>query len=217
MQDMQELKAFNDQRAELYWWLSSLFNQELSAKELAQYHSPQIRGFLSGLGENDQLKPAVRNIISALNRLLERQDAQFELAADFCRLFQGIQPQAPIPCASHYSNTSTPGHSTAASEMAQLMKAAGIANSSPTQPADHIAVELDFLGHMIIRSNELEKPVHMEQAFAEQAIFIENSLINWVPRFAQRCREHDTFGFYAAVTDLLVALLKLDLAYLTNE
>lgn len=214
---MQELKAFNEKRAELYWWLSSLFTKELSTKELAQYHSPQIRAFLSGLGENPELKPAVRNLVNALNRLLERQDAQFELAADFNHLFQSQYPDAALPYASRYAVESAQFHDTPAEAMARLMNAQGIANRSPTEPADHIAVELDFLGHMIVRSNELEKPVHMEQAFIEQATFIEAYLINWIPAFARRCRQKDTFGFYAAVAELLVALLKLDLAYLTNE
>ena len=32
------------------------------------------------------------------------------------------------------------------------------------EPADHLAVELDFLGNMIIRSNELEQEKHILQA-----------------------------------------------------
>lgn len=214
---MQELKAFNEKRAELYWWLSSLFSKELSTKELAQYHSPQIRAFLSGLGENTELKPAVKNIVNALNRLLERQDAQFELAADFCHLFQSAHKDAPHPYASRYIDNGQILHPSPAEAMANLMNMQGISNTSPTEPADHIAVELDFLGHLIVRSNELEKTVHMEQAFIEQANFIETHLISWVPEFARCCRQQDTFGFYAAVAELLVALLKLDLAYLSNE
>ncbi|GAL29228.1 chaperone protein TorD [Vibrio variabilis] len=36
---MQEIKAFNEQRAEIYWWLSSLFAAELTDDELNKYHS----------------------------------------------------------------------------------------------------------------------------------------------------------------------------------
>lgn len=34
---MQEVKAFNEKRAEIYWWFSSLFAKELSEKELETY------------------------------------------------------------------------------------------------------------------------------------------------------------------------------------
>ncbi len=52
---MQEIKTFNEQRAEVYWWLSSLLAQELSQEKLEQYHSTQIRSFLAGLGETPHL------------------------------------------------------------------------------------------------------------------------------------------------------------------
>ncbi|MCV5688435.1 molecular chaperone TorD, partial [Escherichia coli] len=81
---MQEVKAFNEKRAEIYWWFSSLFAKELSEKELETYHSVEIRSFLAGLGENESLKPAVDRLVDALNRLQDRNDAQLELAADFC-------------------------------------------------------------------------------------------------------------------------------------
>lgn len=42
---MQEVKAFNEKRAEIYWWFSSLFAKELSEKELETYHSVEIRSF----------------------------------------------------------------------------------------------------------------------------------------------------------------------------
>ncbi|GAK85009.1 chaperone protein TorD [Vibrio ponticus] len=63
---MQELKAFNEKRAEIYWWFSSLFAKELTEAELEQYQSPEIRGFLAGLGENPTLKPAVDRLVDAL-------------------------------------------------------------------------------------------------------------------------------------------------------
>ncbi|GAM58494.1 hypothetical protein JCM19231_124 [Vibrio ishigakensis] len=31
---MQEIKKFNEQRAEIYWWFSSLFSKELTDEEL---------------------------------------------------------------------------------------------------------------------------------------------------------------------------------------
>ncbi|MGF1807543.1 molecular chaperone TorD, partial [Aliivibrio sifiae] len=36
---MNELTAFNEQRAEIYWWLSSLLANELTTEQLEQYNS----------------------------------------------------------------------------------------------------------------------------------------------------------------------------------
>lgn len=47
----------------------------------------EIRAFLTGLAENDALRPSVNAFVDALNRLVDRQDAQLELAADFVTYF----------------------------------------------------------------------------------------------------------------------------------
>ena len=52
---MKDTKAFNEQRAEIYWWLSSLFTKELTQDELDHYHSVEIRSFLTSLGQNETL------------------------------------------------------------------------------------------------------------------------------------------------------------------
>lgn len=215
---MQEIKVFNEKRAEIYWWLSSLFSKELSDKEIEQYHSPQIRAFLGGLGENAGLHAAVTHLVDALNRLMDREDARLELAADFCDLFLKSDKDSALPYASVYIGQTGLLNDTPAQAMAELLKKHGVTtHETLNEPADHLAIELDFLGHLIIRSNELEKEAHMDRAFAEQAAFIQTHLMRWVPQFATRCQSLDQFGFYAAVTELLVAFLELDLAYLADE
>lgn len=215
---MEETKAFNERRAEIYWWLSSIFARELTEKELENYHNPEIRAFLSGLGENETLKPAVEKLIDALNRLQSRDDAQLELAADFCGLFLGSDKSGALPYASIYVGESGLLNDTPAQEMAKLMESKGIAvQDGLNEPADHVAIELDFLGNMIIRSNELEKLEHIDKALLEQKEFIETYLLNWLPKFSQQCIQHDPFGFYASVSELLVRFCKLDCAYLAGE
>lgn len=93
---MQETKAFNEKRAEIYWWLSSLFAHELKQEELEHYHTAEIRGFISGLAENETLKPAAQQLIESLNKLQDREDAQLELAADFCGIFLTTDKKASL-------------------------------------------------------------------------------------------------------------------------
>ncbi|WP_423839672.1 molecular chaperone TorD [Vibrio mytili] len=215
---MQELKAFNEKRAEIYWWFSSLFAKELTEKELEAYHSVEIRGFLSGLGENPALKPAVDTLTDALNRLQVRHDAQLELAADFCELFLKTHKHGALPYASMYIGSSGLLNDKPAEEMERLMAEFGVqVDASLNEPADHLAVELDFLGNMIIRSNEFEQEKHMEEAFLKQNDFIQNQLMTWLPQFGKKCYQLDEFGFYSSVTQLLIAFCKLDSGYLIGE
>ncbi len=60
---MQEIKTFNEKRAEIYWWFSSLFAKELNQVELDKYHSAEIRSFLSDLAENDRLRIEAQQLV----------------------------------------------------------------------------------------------------------------------------------------------------------
>lgn len=215
---MQEIKAFNEKRAEIYWWLSSLFANELTEENIAQYHSAEIRAFLTGLGENAALKPAIDRVVDALNRLMDREDAQLELAADFCDLFLKSDRDSALPYASMYIGQSGLLNDTPAKEMEELMAKHGVAvEKELNEPADHLAIELDFLGNLIIRSNELEQERHLEDALKEQEAFIQQHLLSWVPKFSAKCQTLDDFGFYSAIASLTSAFLELDCSYLAGE
>ncbi|MFA0412397.1 molecular chaperone TorD [Vibrio renipiscarius] len=215
---MQELKAFNEKRSEIYWWFSSLFAKELTVADLEQYQSPEIRSFLSGLGENPSLKPAIDRVVDALNRQIDREDGQLELSADFCDLFLKSDKESALPYASMYIGTTGLLHDKPANEMDALLEKHSVAvEKGLNEPADHIAIELDLLGNLIIRSNELEQEPHFEAALAEQEAFIRQHILSWVPKFSAKCQTLDKFGFYSAVVSLLVAFLELDCQYLKGE
>ncbi|ELP5728779.1 molecular chaperone TorD [Vibrio vulnificus] len=214
---MQEIKAFNEKRAEIYWWFSSLFAKELTQEELDKYQSMEIRAFLSGLAENDTLQPSVDDFVDALNCLIDRQDAQLELAADFCDLFLKTAKHGALPYASIYLTKDGLLNGEPAQKMDAWLKKHGVqVNQQLNEPTDHLAIMLDFLGNLIIRSNELEQERHMEEAFVEQNDFLQEMLLSWLPSFAVRAKECDEFGFYSSAIKLLVAFCKLDSDYLVG-
>lgn len=215
---MEETKAFNEKRAEIYWWLSSLFARELTPEEIEAYQSHEIRAFLTGLGENENLKPSINRLIHALNRLQDREDAHLELAADFCELFLTTDTTGALPYASMYIGKAKLLNDQPAKDMETLMQSKGIdVKEGFNEPADHVAIELDFLGNMIIRSNELEKLDHINEALLEQKEFIESYLLSWLPQFSEKCIKLDEFGFYSSVTEVLVNFCNLDRSYLAGE
>lgn len=214
---MQEIKAFNEKRAEIYWWLSSLFAKELTQTELDNYQSMEIRAFLTGLSTTDALRPCVEAFIDALNRLADRQDAQLELAADFCDLFLKTAKHGALPYASIYLTKSGLLNGEPAQKMQTWLNKYEIeVNQQLNEPADHLAIMLDFLGNMIIRANELEQESDMEQALLEQHRFLQEMLLPWLPAFASRAQECDAFGFYSSATTLLTTFCKLDSDYLVG-
>ncbi|WP_299015401.1 molecular chaperone TorD [uncultured Photobacterium sp.] len=215
---MQEFIAFNEQRAEIYWWMSSLLARELTAEDMEKYHGGEMYTFLSGLGMTAELKQPVEEFRDAINRLKTREDAQLELAADFCGLFLSTPKSGALPYASMYVGESGLLNDKPAQDMLEWMEKYDIAQRKEfNEPADHIAVELDFMGNLSILANQQEDQTKAEEVMQAQQQFIETMLMNWLPAFAKDCNERDKFGFYSAAVNLLAAFCKLDTAYLAGE
>lgn len=213
---IQELKILNEKRAEIYWWLSSLFIKELSGQDITHYHSAEIRTFLSGLADEESLADDVRSLIDALNRLQDRQDAQLELAADFCDLFLKSDRDSALPYASVYTDKGLL-NGKPAQQMRELLAAHEVkVDQNLNEPADHLAIQLDFLAHLVISTNQLEQNSEVNAALQVQSDFISQHLLTWLPVFVERCTQFDTFGLYAAVARLALAFVKQDQGFL-NE
>lgn len=211
---IQELKILNEKRAEIYWWLSSLFIKELSEQDITHYHSAEIRTFLSGLADEESLADDVRSLIDALNRLQDRQDAQLELAADFCDLFLKSDRDSALPYASVYTDKGLL-NGKPAQQMRELLAAHEVkVDQNLNEPADHLAIQLDFLAHLVISTNQLEQNSEMNAALQVQSDFISQHLLTWLPVFVERCTQFDTFGLYAAVARLALAFVKQDQGFL---
>ena len=145
---MQEFIAFNEQRAEIYWWMSSLFARELSDADLHEYHGGEMYTFLSGLGMTEELKAPVDNFRAAITKSNARSDEQLELAADFCGLFLSTPKSGALPYASMYVGKTGLLNDKPAQEMHELMASFDIAQRKEfNEPADHLAIELDFMGN----------------------------------------------------------------------
>ncbi|PSW21329.1 molecular chaperone TorD [Photobacterium sanctipauli] len=215
---MKEFIAFNEQRAEIYWWMSSLFARELTEQDIEQYNSGEVVTFLSGLAMTPDLKQPVEAFRDAIKRLDEREDAQLELAADFCGLFLSTPKSGALPYASMYVGESGLMNDKPAQDMNSLMEQYNIAQRKDfNEPADHLAVELDFMGNLIIMANQQGSEEGAEPLMQAQLDFINTMLLNWVPTFATAAQSRDKFGFYAAAAQVLVAFCHLDAAFLAGE
>ncbi|MGT8839742.1 molecular chaperone TorD [Vibrio cholerae] len=207
---MQELKILNEKRAEIYWWLSSLFFKELSGQDIARYHSAEVRTFLSGLADEQSLNREVKHLVEALNRLQDRQDAQLELAADFCDLFLKSDRDSALPYASVYTDKGLL-NGKPAQQMRELLGAHGVkVEQNLNEPEDHLAIQLDFLAHLAISANQIEHSAQLSLALQAQSDFISQHLLTWLPAFAERCTQFDAFGLYSAAARLALAFIQQD-------
>ncbi|EGR4212614.1 molecular chaperone TorD [Vibrio cholerae] len=207
---MQELKILNEKRAEIYWWLSSLFFKELSEQDIARYHSAEVRTFLSGLADEQSLNREVKHLVEALNRLQDRQDAQLELAADFCDLFLRSDRDSALPYASVYADQGLL-NGKPVQQMRELLSAHGVkVEQNLNEPEDHLAIQLDFLAHLAISANQIEHSAQLSLALQAQSDFISQHLLTWLPAFAERCTQFDAFGLYSAAARLALAFIQQD-------
>ena len=49
---------------------------------------------------------------------------------------------------------------------------------------------------------------HADELRKQQKTFLEDHLLNWVPVFCANCVERDPGGFYAALAQLMLTILK---------
>ena len=205
---MQEFLATSERRAELYWWFATLFTAQLSDEQIAEYDSYDVRSFLKSLSTLDPMRPAVAELNDAISRLLVRPERANALASDFHELFLANDAVSPHESA----------HQDAAAlerMQARLSRLNIDVSAKYQQPVDHLGVELDLMGNLIIRAAEAASADLREQWLGEQEALLHGHLLAWFPHFERACRAADPFGFYGASARLLGVFLTMDANYLS--
>ncbi len=194
-----------ENRAQVYWWLSSLIAAELNETQLDQLFGDDMNRFLEALAEESGLQDAVHTFRQAVTALQERADTPLELAADYAQLFLGTAKKGALPYGSVYASDKRllmqePHH-----QMLQKLEENGFARSEGfKEPADHLGIILDFMGNLAIQG----KPAEIQRDV------LENQLLNWLPEWQQDITRHDPFGFYATVALLIIQFCRVDAEFL---
>lgn len=215
---MDELTQLCQTRSEIYWWLSSTLATELTSELLSQYQSAEVHSFLQGLATTPQLTAPVETFLNRLAAANLRNNARLELSADFAKAFLGNTKTSALPYESVF--TSTDGHlmQDAYVQMTKILEQHNINVSEKySEPADHIAIQLDFMGNLVLKTLESDSEAKIRAAFAAQHDFIQQHLLNWLPALTQKVKECDNFGFYTAVIELTQAFCQLDSDWLETE
>ncbi|EKE5790366.1 molecular chaperone TorD [Salmonella enterica] len=184
----------------VYAWLALLFFREVDDEGLIQLQSAEIADWLALLKRQAALAASVALLEQKIAALSLRQDAQLELAADFCGLFLMTDKKSALPYASQYPQQE-PGM------IKHLLLEAGMeVNDDFKEPTDHLAIYLELLSHLHFSLGESFQQRRMNKLRQKTL----SSLLEWLPEFTNNCLKHDPYGFYAALSQLLLAIVRFD-------
>ncbi|EPL6454261.1 molecular chaperone TorD [Providencia rettgeri] len=192
-----------EQIACIYAWLAQLFSRELDSSQLAQLQSTDMVGWFAILELEPSLSATTHELKAKIDALAHRPDAQLELAADFCSLFLMSDKQSALPYASVY-----PSDAQNNTQITRLLFEAGMETSGVfNEPPDHLSIFLELLSHLHFSLNEPAIDHEKVRQLRQQTLSI---LLPWLPTFSHNCQRYDEFGFYGALSQLLLALVQLD-------
>ena len=200
------------ERADAYWFLASLFGSPVAADTLER-----IAGVAAGLSEDEM--GIASELRAALTGRSELPGAD-RLAAEHARLFLGLREGhgPPPPYESLWREDRLLGDSTLAVENAY--REAGFQDPGPGGPCDHIACELRFLASLCNAQADAvraDQPEEAHWALQQQARFIDQHLLAWVPTYCRNLAEQSREPFYSALARLTSDIVTEDARHLEAE
>ncbi|MDT8879941.1 molecular chaperone TorD [Halomonas saccharevitans] len=195
-------------------WFATLLSAELDEATLARYRRGEAQPLLNLLRDEHGLVDEVARVDRALSQLLMFTTPQLELAADFAELFLADARSGAPPYASLYADEAGRFHGAAAERMEARLAEAGYAvRREVGEPADHLAIMLDYLARRLLSLSEAKG--EGEDVGSSEALrldtrgFLAEELCLWLPRLVERSAAPTTASdFYPAVLALTAAYLE---------
>ena len=211
-----EWQFASTQRAGLYGWFARLYAQEVSEEMFRSHFADGGFAPFAGLAELG-LGAEVQRLDAAIAALRAEQLPRLELAADFAQLFLLDGKTSALPYASAYEgkDAASPLFGAAEARMRDVLAARALAIQADfREPADHLAVPLALMAELAGKDAAAED---IPAAAAAQAGFIHAGLVDWLPRFVERCQQaRPRFDVYPALAALLLGFVRADAAFLED-
>ena len=212
----EEWQFAGTQRAGLYGWFSRLYAEEVSEPLYRSHFADGGFAPFAGLAELS-LEAEVQRLDAAIATLRAEQLPRLELAADFAQLFLLDGKTSALPYASAYAGTdsASPLFGAAEARMRDFLDASGLSIQADfREPADHLAVPLALMAELAGAASSAEDiPI----AAAAQADFLRTAVLDWLPRFVERCQQaRPRFDVYPALAALLLGFVRADVAFLED-
>lgn len=190
-------------QAVLCQWFANLIIKELDEPALAAYRAGDAAPLLGWLGE-DGLGQEADALQSAIAGFTLLEHPRLELAADFATLFLSDARHSAAPYASCYLGERGSFMKEPAQRMAERLRNAGvILPADVNEPADHLAVMLDYLAGAYRQLSEQPLTAQSE-SLTGISQFLQEELCSWLPAFSQRCLQTPVVSpFYPTLTQLI--------------
>ena len=212
----EEWQFASTQRAGLYGWFARLYAQEVSQQMFESHFADGGFAPFAGLAELG-LGAEVQRLDAAIAALRAEALPRLELAADFAQLFLLDGKTSALPYASAYEgkDAASPLYGAAEARMRDFLAARELAIQADfREPADHLAVPLALMAEIAGKDAAAED---IPAAAAAQAGFIHAGLVDWLPRFVERCQQaRPRFDVYPALAALLLGFVRADAAFLED-
>lgn len=214
----QYLAVMNNRRA-IYSFLSRAYEKEITTdllKEMVDGKSPILR--VEGLQElpDEELRNGLKTLSGYVNSLKERdlEQVRLELAVEYANLFLGVKGKVPHPSESAYRSKD---HLIMQEPMDKVLRAywdAGVDKEKKfKEPADHIAIELQFMAYLCRKTAETLGKNEKDEArkyLKMQKDFLKKHLSLWVSPFVKDILETAEVDFYKGVAIITKRFVELD-------
>ncbi|MHB1121750.1 MAG: TorD/DmsD family molecular chaperone [Ramlibacter sp.] len=208
-----------ENRAALYHWFARAFFAPPVEGEVIEMRGGKTQLLLKSLAATPGAVTGIEAMCSALASGTPASVASI-LGAAHARLFYGAGGyESASPYRSVYSSERGLLCQRATAEMERVLRQHRLRPQDDVcEPSDHLSIQLEVMSQLASRFAEAaeQKAGTLSALQAEQADFLANQLLSWLPAFAQRLAEVDDLGFHAGLARVLVAVLDQDQAFLSG-
>ncbi len=209
MNAVQERDERIDDRADLYRWFSSVFAREQDRASWELQTSPEFLELLEERAAAFELGEGAAALAEYLGEHAEGDldELLLTLAVDYAQLFIGPGPGQAPPFESVYTSEDGRLYGDAYAKVVETLHREGIAvDKTFSAPADHVAVELAVMAHLIDRVSEgAELPAGADPE--ADAAFLASHVLPWFPRWLAQVEAHAKTPFYRAAGRMLTSFL----------
>lgn len=213
-ESLKELVAILESRRDMYRVLGRLFEEEVTSDFLDDLKALKF----PEASESADFNTAASRFNAFVAEL--SSEALDDLAADYARTFLGAgvadEPTA-FPFESVYTSREHLIMQDAYEAVLEILRKHDMAPAKPDLYADHIGVELEFMGFLANKAAEAVKADDVATAEAlldETQSFLATHLHNWSDRFFDDLRKVGRTDFYKALADVAQLYLAEDRSWL---
>lgn len=185
-------------RADFYRFLSRLFQREVNQTLID--HMQAMRFPIES--STDELRAGYQQLQDFLANY--EKSGLLDLEADYAKVFLGAgisEGAAAFPYESVYTSPKKIMMQEARDQVMAIYQAKGLCldQGKTALMEDHAAIELEFMAGLCAEGN-----------IEEQKVFLDQHLLNWLPKLCADIQKHARTDFYQGVAKITTGYLKLD-------